>query len=308
MTDLAEMAQKALEASSAEYSSLIEETTQLLASEKGQIGNLSVEGRLVTINASGKAIVIGDLHGDLESLVYLLKASGFVEKAIQYKEVLLVFLGDYGDRGVYSPEVYYLLLKMKQLFPQNVVLMRGNHEGPDDLLAYPHDLPENLQARFGKEGAVVYSKIRELFPHLYNAVIVDKLCVMIHGGVPSRASSPEDLKYAHLKHPKERHLEEILWSDPDETTKGTYPSPRGAGQLFGEGVTRKFLKILGVKMLIRGHEPSQEGFKISHNGKILTLFSRKGPPYYNASAAYLQLDLSLKLQNAYELMPYIHKF
>lgn len=308
MTNLAEIARKALKTNSVEYISLIEESTKLLASGKEQIGNLSTEERLVRVKASGEAIVIGDLHGDLESLMYMLKVSEFIEKATQNKESFLVFLGDYGDRGKYSPEVYYLVLKLKQLFPQKIVLMRGNHEGPDDLLAYPHDLPENLRTKFGEEGSVVYSKIRELFQYLRTAVIVDDLYVMVHGGVPSRVSSIEDLKHAHLKHPKEKHLEEILWSDPAESIKGTCPSPRGAGRLFGEDVTQDFLSMLDVKVLFRGHEPSQNGFKINHNGKILTLFSRKGSPYFNASAAYLQLDLSFKPQNAYELAPYVRKF
>lgn len=307
MIDLVEISRKALKANSKEYISLIDESVELLASEEGRMGRLSIEGRVIRAKPSGEVIVIGDIHGDLESLVYVLQASKFVEKATQ-NSVLLVFLGDYGDRGSHSPEVYYLILKLKQLFPQNVVLMRGNHEGPDDLLAYPHDLPENLQARFGKEGSVVYLKIRELFQYLFTAVVVDELCVMIHGGVPSRASSLKDLIFAHLMHPKDRHLEEILWSDPDETITGTCPSPRGAGKLFGKDVTQKFLNMLNVKFLIRGHEPSQSGFKINHKGKILTLFSRKGLPYFNSSAAYLQLDLSIKPQNAYELMPYIHKF
>jgi len=308
MTNHAEIARKALEVDSTEYISLIEETTNLLASEKGLTGNLSIEGRLINVKASVETIVVGDLHGDLESLVYILNTSGYVKKASQDKEILLIFLGDYGDRGIYSPEVYYIVLKLKQLFPQKIVLMRGNHEGPDDLLAYPHDLPENLRTRFGEKGSFVYSKIRQLFPYLYNAVVVDEICVMIHGGVPSSASSLEDLIFAHSKHPKERHLEEILWSDPDETIKGTYPSPRGAGRFFGEDVTQKFLNMLDVKLLIRGHEPAQNGFKINHNGKILTLFSRKGPPYFNSVASYLQFDLSLKPQNVYELVPYIRKF
>jgi len=308
MTNITEIARKALKADTAEYIRLIKESTKLLASEKNQIGNLSIEGRLIKAKPSGEAIIISDLHGDLESLVYIIKQSEFMEKAAQNKEVLLIFLGDYGDRGPYSPEVYYSVLKLKQLFPQKVVLMRGNHEGPDDLLAYPHDLPENLQVRFGGEGGVVYSRIRELFPYFYTAVVVEGFCVLIHGGVPSKASSLEDLSFAHLKHPKERHLEEILWSDPAENVKGIYPSPRGAGKLFGEDVTQNFLNMLDVKMLIRGHEPSQDGFKINHGGKVLTLFSRKGSPYFNSSAAYLQVDLSLKLRNAYELVPYIRKF
>jgi len=307
MVTLAEIVHQALKSHSTEYISLIEESIKLLASEKKHMEDLCIEGQLLRVKPFGEIIVVSDLHGDLESFVSILKASNFIEKATQSKKVLLVFLGDYGDRGSHSPEVYYLVLKLKQFFPQKVVLMRGNHEGPDDLLAYPHDLPENLQLRFGEEGSVVYSRIRQLFQYLYIAVVVEELCVMIHGGVPSNASSLDDLKFAHLKHPKEKHLEEILWSDPSETIKGTCPSPRGAGRLFGRDVTKKFLNMVNVKMLIRGHEPAQNGFKIGHNGKILTLFSRKGQPYFNSSAAYLQLDLSVKLQNAHDLAPYIHK-
>jgi len=308
MATLAEMARAALEVKSAEYINLLEGSTRLLAAERGRIEAFNIEGRLVEVKPSGRAIAIGDVHGDLESLIHILKTSRFMEMAAQDKEVFLFFLGDYGDRGPYSPEVYYVILKLKQLFPQKIVLMRGNHEGPGDLLPYPHDLPENLQKRFGEEGPAVYSKIRELFPHLYNALVVQGLCVMIHGGVPSQASSIEDLMFAHAKHPKEPHLEEMLWSDPTDEGNGVYPSPRGAGNLFGENVTKKFLNMLNVKVFIRGHEPAGQGFKIDHNGKILTLFSRKGPPYFNSSAAYLEFDLSLKPENASKLLPYIHQF
>ncbi len=308
MTKLATIARNALKANSIEYIDLIEKSTKTLALEKGRIGNLNIEGRLVKAKPSGEAVVIGDLHGDLDSLAHILNASGFVEKAEQNKEILLIFLGDYGDRGPHSPEVYYIALKLKQLFPGKVVLMRGNHEGPDDLLAHPHDLPENMQARFDKEGSAVYARIRELFQHLYTSVVVDELCVMIHGGVPSQISSLEDLKFAHSRHPRESHLEEILWSDPNETVKGTYPSPRGAGFLFGEDVTQKLLDLLSVRMLIRGHEPAQDGFKINHNGKVLTLFSRKGSPYFNSLAAYLQVDLSSKPKSVHEIVSHIHKF
>ncbi|MFP3985688.1 MAG: metallophosphoesterase family protein [Candidatus Bathyarchaeia archaeon] len=307
MASLAKIVRNAFEAGIVEYVSLVEKTARLLASEKGSIGSLTIDGRLVRAQPSGQAIVVGDLHGDLESLVDMMKASKFIEKASHNSEVLLVFLGDYGDRGSYSAEVYYVVLKLKQLFPEKVVLMRGNHEGPDDLLAHPHDLPQNLQVRFGKEGATVYSKIRELFAHLYNGVGLEDFCVMLHGGVPSQASSLEDLKFAHLKHPEERHLEEILWSDPDDAVKGTQPSPRGAGRRFGEDVTQRFLDMLNVKVLIRGHESAPEGFRVNHHGKVLTLFSRKGLPYHNVSGAYLQVDLPVKRQNAHELEPYIHK-
>jgi protein phosphatase len=100
----------------------------------------------------------------------------------------------------------------------------------------------------------------------------------------------------------------LLWSDPVEDIQGLSESPRGAGMLFGVDVTRKILQILGVKCLIRGHEPVQEGYRYNHGGKILTLFSRKGSPYFNPNAAYLHYNFSSTLNNAYDLNPFLEKF
>ena len=287
---------------------ITEDTLQLLSRETEQVGDLRITGRLVRTPPKGEIIVIGDIHGDLGSLRAVLEDSGFIEKTLKGKDSLLVFLGDYGDRGYYSSEVYYVVLKLKLMFPTKVVLMRGNHEGPSDLLAYPHDLPTNLNRKFGETGADVYAKLRELFDRLYNVMLVEGKYILVHGGAPSKASAIGDLAYAHKKHPRETHLEEILWSDPNDIIKGTYPSPRGAGRLFGKDVTEKFLKILKAKVMIRGHEPSGDGFKINHSGKVLTLFSRRGPPYYNKNGAYLQLNASDIVENAQQLQQNIHKF
>mgnify|MGYP001026923134 CR=1 FL=1 len=305
VSDLISMARKA---DADEFLELTETVIQQLANEPRYVKNLRINGKLVNMPPKGEVIVVGDIHGDLNSLIHILKKSSFLDKTRKGENVSAVFLGDYGDRGIYSPEVYYVVLWLKQQFPESVVLMRGNHEGPDDLLAYPHDLPGHLDRKFGEYGSKVYGKIRELFNHLYNGVLVKGKLVMLHGGAPSQASSIDDLAYAHEKHPRETHLEEILWSDPIEGVRGTYPSPRGAGKLFGEDVTDKLLKMLNVKVLIRGHEPSEEGFKVNHSGKVLTLFSRRGPPYYNSYGAYLHLDLSQEIENTTHLLKYIHKF
>jgi len=303
--DLIDMAKKV---DANEFLQLVEKDTQILAKENGQIGSMRITGRLVSIPASGEAIVVGDIHGDLQSLMIVLKDSGFIEKNREDEDATMIFLGDYGDRGPRSPEVYYVILKLRELFPKHVVLMRGNHEGPNDLLAHPHDLPTHLQRKFGDAAQPAYAKIRELFNYLYSGVLIDEKYVLLHGGAPSQASTIEDLAFAHKKHPYETHLEEILWSDPREGVKGTCPSPRGAGRLFGEDVTDKLLKTLNIKVLIRGHEPTGEGFKINHGGKILTLFSRKGPPYYNEFGAYLHLNLSEKIEDAKQLIQHVRKF
>jgi len=284
-----------------EFVQLIKNVIELFKKENGRVGNLKITGRLVEAHPRGEATVIGDIHGDMETLVQILKEHEIAEKIGLGKNSLLIFLGDYGDRGKMSPEVYYIVLKLKERYPKNVVLLRGNHEGPADLLASPHDLPSHLRWKFGEDWSKAYDKLRELWNWLYVCVLVNQRYIMLHGGVPVGAKSVDDLVFAHEKHPRESYLEETLWSDPEENLTGTLPSPRGAGKLFGEDITVNFLSILNANVVIRGHEPSEQGYKINHHGKVLTIFSRKGEPYNNSQAAYLQLNLSKKIENAYQL-------
>lgn len=307
-SSLQQIAKEAMEIQCEEFKSVIEETVKLICNEKGTVGSFEVFGRLVRLTPLGEALIIGDLHGDLESLIEILNRSGFLQKIRQNRSALIIFLGDYGDRGAYSVEVYYMILRLKLLFPEQIILMRGNHEGPEDLLASPHDLPFQFQMRFGEGWRTAYAKIRELFECLYNAVIVEERYLMIHGGLTPQVKTLDDLAYAHVRHPEENLLEDMLWSDPNEMVKGVCASPRGAGKFFGENVTAEVLKCFKVEILVRGHEPCNEGFKMNHKGRVLTLFSRKGSPYYNIYGAYLALELSKKFQNAEQLAPYIHKF
>lgn len=307
-TDITRVVKDSLEVKAPEFSRLVEEATRLICGETGRVGNMDILGRLVRLDPTGRALIVGDLHGDLESLIDILKESNFLQRLDQSGDSAMIFLGDYGDRGPYSTEIYYVLLKLKLLFPRQIILMRGNHEGPDDLTAEPHDLPAQFQMRFGKEWPETYARIRRLFTCMYNAVLVEERYLMIHGGPPLKANKIEDLAYANDTHPKQRLLEDMLWSDPNDLVRETSASPRGAGRLFGTSMTSRFLEKFRVKILIRGHEPCPEGFKIDHDAKVLTLFSRKGPPYFNAYGAYLDLDLSEKPENAEQLVQYIHRF
>ncbi|MGC8885313.1 MAG: hypothetical protein ACP5KK_02375, partial [Candidatus Nanoarchaeia archaeon] len=79
----------------------------------------------------------------------------------------------------------------------------------------------------------------------------------------------------------------------------------GAGKYFGPDITKKVLQNLGVKVLIRGHEPYEKGYNIMQDGKVLTIFSAKNPDDYKdkvSNGAYLLIDdLSKEVQNAQEL-------
>ena len=284
---------------------VLDNATSLLSKENGQVGNFTVVDRLVKLNPVGKALVIGDLHGDLESLKTILEGSKITDEMKRSEGAFVIFLGDYGDRGLRSAEVYYVILRLKLAFPKQVILLRGNHEGPKDLMAYPHDLPTQFQKRFLNDWAAVYEKTRSLFEVLYTALYVEERYLMVHGGISPKIGSLEDLAKANKN---QGLLEDLLWSDPGEAIQDVAYSSRGAGQVFGKKVTEKVLKNLNVKILIRGHEVCEKGFKINHGGKVLTLFSTKGEPYFNEYGAYLTLQLSQKIDNAKQLIPCICRF
>lgn len=306
--NLKQIVKEAFEISCEDFCQVVREARKLIGEEDGIVGKFQVLGRLIKLIPIGEALIIGDLHGDLESLIEILNSSGFLTKLSRDAASTMIFLGDYGDRGLFSAEVYYTILRLKLSHPKQIILMRGNHEGPEDLKASPHDLPCQFQAKFGIEWEKAYRETFNLFGCLYNAVFVEERYLLIHGGLPIQAKTLENLAYAHTRHPKESFLEEMLWSDPNEMINDICASPRGAGKLFGEKVTEEVLQRFGVKIFVRGHEPCLEGYKIGHKGKILTLFSRRGPPYFNLNGAYLMIELSKKPKNATELIPHIHKF
>jgi len=305
--DLSKIVREAQSIQSKSFMETLDQATLLLQNENGKVGNQKIEDRLVTLEPTGEALVVGDLHGDLESLSLILRESQFVQKMEKTKYATLIFLGDYGDRGEKPAEVYHLILRLKLAFPKQVILIRGNHEGPEDLKASPHDLPERFHDKFGGDSLQVYKKTSALWACLYNGLFVEERFLMVHGGVSPEVRNLQDIGQAKDGH-NEGVLEDLLWSDPAEGMLGVSLSPRGAGRLFGEDVTEQVLERLKAQVLIRGHEASSTGFKISHGGKILTLFSRKGAPYFNHYGAYLQVPLSQKFENAYQLIPFIHKF
>lgn len=73
-----------------------------------------------------------DLHGDLKSLLenlIHLKNEGYLDSSFTCKPGKhIVFLGDYCDREFYGTQVLEILLRLKQQSPEQVHLIRGNHE------------------------------------------------------------------------------------------------------------------------------------------------------------------------------------
>jgi serine/threonine protein phosphatase 1 len=73
-------------------------------------------------NFPSKIFALGDIHGCREKLHALLK-----RVRIDFQNDILIFLGDYIDRGRYSREVVEDILQLRQ-DKKNVICLLGNHE------------------------------------------------------------------------------------------------------------------------------------------------------------------------------------
>jgi len=77
------------------------------------------------LKVDGDVVIIGDIHGqfmDMMGMFHKLKR----QPAVSNTKYL--FLGDYVDRGEFGVEVMAYLLALKLKFPNDVYLLRGNHE------------------------------------------------------------------------------------------------------------------------------------------------------------------------------------
>lgn len=63
-----------------------------------------------------------------------------------------------------------------------------------------------------------------------------------------------------------------MWSDPDDVENWAV-SPRGAGWLFGDRVTREFNHFNSLKLIARAHQLVQEGYKFMFENQLVTVWS-----------------------------------
>ncbi len=254
------------------------------------------EGGLVFLPRRGRVFFFGDLHGDPESLEDLLKATGFESLAGKKKNVFLVGLGDYVDRGPDGVGVVVRLLGLRKKFGARVVLLRGDHE--DAGVNKVYGFADELRTRYGAKWAAAMDDFHSLYSSLPHAVVTGNGIVGVHGGVPEGVTGLKE-----LAHVKRGALTQVTWNDPLEDVAGGGFAPnwaRGSAgiKVFGKKALEDFLDSVGARFLVRAHEWNRSG-EVLWN-RLVTVFSTH---YFGrARRVFGEASLEKPVNNARDLV------
>ncbi|NXD21564.1 PPE1 phosphatase, partial [Spelaeornis formosus] len=251
---------------------------------------------------SKEITVCGDLHGNLDDLLLIFYKNGLPSEQNRY-----VFNGDFVDRGKNSMEILIILFAFLLIYPNDLHLNRGNHE--DYIMNLRYGFTKEVSKKYKDHWKQILCLLRDVFSWLPLATIIDSKVLILHGGI----SDTTDLDFLNaLERNKVRdHIHvrvilfsftnftvqmilDILWSDPRSQNGCTPNKCRGGGCYFGPDVTAKLFERYNLKMLIRSHEFKPEGYEISHDGKVITIFSASN--YYEEGSnrgAYIKLNPEL---------------
>ncbi|KAJ3439488.1 serine/threonine-protein phosphatase pp2a-4 catalytic subunit [Anaeramoeba flamelloides] len=216
------------------------------------------------VRVKAPVTVCGDTHGQFPDLLELFKIVGTCPN------VNFLFMGDYVDRGFYSVENVTCLVAMKVRYPNRITLLRGNHESRQITQVY--GFYDECVRKYGN--GEVWKLFTKLFDYLPIGALIENEILCIHGGL-----SPTLKKITQIESlnrfqeiPNEGAMCDLMWSDPDERD-GWGNSPRGAGYTFGKDISEKFNKRNGTKLTARAHQLVMEGYNLTHNENIVTLFT-----------------------------------
>ncbi|MCU7846858.1 MAG: metallophosphoesterase [Candidatus Thiodiazotropha sp. (ex Lucinoma kastoroae)] len=166
--------------------------------EKDKDGN---PGGVIKLPSEMKPFIIGDLHGKLDNLLVVLSQNGFLEE-LEQGTACLIIIGD----AVHSEEedsyhemdssilIMDVILKLKQLYPEHVFYLRGNHDGFSDEIA-KCGVAQGLlwKKALNKSRGKEYRKEMERFYDLLPYVAYSEKMICCHAAPPTSKTKLEML-------------------------------------------------------------------------------------------------------------------
>ena len=231
--------------------------------------------------------VCGDIHGQYVDLLRILFNVGFPPK------VNYLFLGDYVDRGQHSLESICLLLALKIKFPNNIYLLRGNHES--SLINRVYGFYDECKRRLNIK---VWKSFIDVFNSMPITGSIDDKILCMHGGLSKHLTDLDMLRkiVRPTEIPDEGLLCDLLWSDPDRYgSKEWDMNDRGISVIFNSEVVKKFTEKHNLDLIVRAHQVVEEGYEFFASRRLVTIFS--APNYcgeFDNIGGVLHIDEDLK--------------
>ena len=249
----------------------------------------SLPQKIITEDCYSKVFFVGDTHGAIQESFLLIDY--FYQIYQHDSKVKFIFVGDYVDRNPFDLENVTLITAFRLLFPDNVIMLRGNHE--DRLINTHYGFINNLLRSFWEEGEILYDEIIKYFIHLpivhisqmHSSTGQIARVMTVHGGIPINLMdflNPLDLQeiedqlICEVEESKDMDpfTNTMLWADPDEMIQGVVTGEHLHGRIkFGLPVFDAFMQKNNLDLLVRGHQKWNEGVKTFFGGRLYSLFT-----------------------------------
>tara|TARA_Y100000741_G_scaffold103054_1_gene76796 strand:+ start:419 stop:1327 length:909 start_codon:yes stop_codon:yes gene_type:complete len=214
--------------------------------------------------------IVGDIHGQFGDLLEIFNRLGVPSESNRY-----LFLGDYVDRGKQSLETILTLFCYKIMYRNSVILLRGNHETAD--VSYEYGFYDECKRRHSIK---LWRKFIDVFNTMSIAATIgieknDPLAFCCHGGISDKMNSLSCIEALRkpCDVPDEGLICDLLWSDPTIETETFRESERGVSFEFGKKALNEFMRKIGVDIVIRAHQVTEDGYEFFSNRKLVTVFS-----------------------------------
>jgi hypothetical protein len=212
---------------------------------------LAEQGRLIRLAESRRVIYVGDTHGDLDATETVLRRYARDDTAV-------VFLGDAVDRGPHSEANLRRIVEAKLDDPEAVFLVMGNHEGWSVTPIFPADFWTSLAPR---EAAEIGTRLLALPLAVWHPAGI----LALHGALPD----VDGLDAIEAVDPSTEAWRRMTWGD--YATSAGEGSPFLDRPMFGRGEFERLRAALGIRILVRAHQPSAPLWMFDR--RCLTLFT-----------------------------------